>query len=224
MPRDTRMRIDPRLPSRAECGLPARGMVFCSFNNPFKITSVVFDVWMRLLTQCPDSVLWLQSANEPTMDNLRREASARGVGAERLIFAPRTPLMSDHLARHQAADLFLDSLPYNAHSTASDALWAGLPVLTCIGETFAGRVAASLLTAIDAPELICNSLAEYEAKALALAADPKELSRLRGKIQRNRDTAPLFDIERLAHNIQSAYLRMWDIHCDGQNPQSFDIG
>lgn len=133
--------------SRAECELPEAGFVFCCFNNGYKITPAFFDIWMRLLAALPDSVLWLLDANLWAKANLSREAAARGVMPERLIFAPRLPL-PEHLARHRRADLFLDTLPYNAHTTASDALWAGLPLLTCAGNTFAGRVAGSLLRAI----------------------------------------------------------------------------
>jgi len=222
-PNDTLRRISPDTPSRTECGLPEHGFVFCCFNNSYKITPELFGIWMRLLRAVPGSVLWILAYNAETRANLLKEAEARGVPASRLIFAPFLPL-PDHLARHRLADLFLDTLPYNAHTTASDALWAGLPVLTCIGEAFAGRVAASLLNAVGARELICSTLAEYESKALALATDPKELSKLRDKIRRNKDTAPLFDIERFTRNMESAYLRMWDIHCAGQNPRPFDVG
>ncbi len=152
-------RAIPPAPTRAEAGLPQTGFVFCCFNNGWKITAPVFDIWMRLLAQVEGSVLWLLDG--PHADNLRREAAARGVDAGRIVFAPR--LAPDaHLARHRLADLFLDTLPYNAHTTASDALWAGLPVLTCIGKAFPGRVAASLLKAIDLPELVTTSPGGYE--------------------------------------------------------------
>src|SRR5262249_24971930 len=157
--------ISEKTPSRRECGLPESGFIFCSFNNTFKITPKVLQLWMRLLHALPDSVLWLSHLNTIAQNNLRQEAENYGVAAERLIFAPRLPEISDHLARQRQADLFLDTLPYNAHTTANDALWAGLPVLTCLGETFAGRVAASLLHAIGLPELIASSLEDYEALA-----------------------------------------------------------
>jgi predicted O-linked N-acetylglucosamine transferase (SPINDLY family) len=202
-PNDRRREI-AETPSREACGLPARGVVFCCFNNIYKIAPEMFAVWMRLLEQVPDSVLWLLDGNTAARQNLRREA---GGAADRLIFAPRQP-MPDHLARHRLADLFLDTLPYNAHTTASDALWAGLPVLTCRGKTFAGRVAASLLTAVGLPELIASSLADYEALALGLAREPARLAAVRDKLAANRHTAPLFDSVRFARAIETAYRQM----------------
>jgi protein O-GlcNAc transferase len=188
--------IEKRTPGRAGLGLPQRAFVFCSFNNSYKITPQMFDIWMGLLRALEGGVLWLSEANDIAADNLRREAQARGVGADRLIFASRTPRHEDHLARLRAADLFVDSLPYNAHTTASDALWAGLPIVTCLGTTFAGRVAASLLTAIGLPELVTHTLADYEALALGLAREPQRLAAIREKLARNRATHALFDIER----------------------------
>ena len=164
---DSRHLISRSTPARAEVELPEEGFVFCCFNNNYKIAPRVFDVWMRLLKACPGSVLWLLADNPYAILNLRREAAARGVASERLVFAPRVP-RDAHLARHRLADLFLDTLPVNANATASDALWAGLPLLTCMGNTFAGRVGASLLRAIGLPELVASSLAEYEAIAREL--------------------------------------------------------
>jgi protein O-GlcNAc transferase len=161
---DSQREVSDRVPTRAECGLPEQGVVFCSFNNAFKITPDVFDIWMRLLRETENSCLWLLDANVGAVRNLRDAAKARGVSADRLVFAPRTNV-EDHRARHQLADLFLDTLPYNAHTTASDALWAGVPIVTRLGSTFAGRVAASLLTAIGLPELITRSPEEYEGLA-----------------------------------------------------------
>ena len=171
-PNDPLRPISARTPSRAEAGLPERGFVFACFNNSYKITPEMFDVWMRLLARCDGSVLWLYEGNADVSANLRKEAHARGVAPERLIFAPQVK-PEDHLARHHLADLFLDTLPYNAHTTASDALWAGLPVLTCEGTAFPGRVAASLLHAVGLPELVTHNLEEYERKAAALAADAR---------------------------------------------------
>ena len=196
-----------RLPSRAEAGLPQEAFVFCSFNNNWKLTEPVFTIWMRLLAAVPGSVLWLKQAGGKTKDNLLEAAKARGIGADRLIFAPPAPL-DVHLVRHQLADLFLDTLPYNAHATACDALWAGLPVLTRRGTAYAGRVAASLLTAAGLPELITESAEEYEALALALARDPARLRALRDKLAANRATAPLFDTPRLARDLEAAYIQM----------------
>ncbi len=199
--------IADRTPSRAEAGLPSQGFVFCSFNNNYKFTPQVFDAWMRLLRQVPASVLWILEDNTGARGNLQRAAEARGVEPQRLVFAPRVP-HAEHLARHRLADLFLDTLPYNAHTSASDALWAGLPLLTCTGNTFAGRVAGSLLHAIGLPELVTRSLAEYEALALQLAANPGRLSALRARLAANRMTAPLFDTDRFRRHLEAAYLRM----------------
>ncbi|MDO8607505.1 MAG: tetratricopeptide repeat protein [Phaeospirillum sp.] len=220
---DTRRPIAPRRPSRAECGLPERGFVFCCFNNTFKITPAVFDVWMRLLAEASGSVLWLLRANDTVGERLKAEAARRGIAPDRLIFAERCD-MPDHLARHDCADLFLDTLPYNAHTTASDALWAGLPVLTCLGETFAGRVAASLLSAVGLPELITSSPEEYEALALTLARDPLRLEGLRRRLQHERDTAPLFDSAGFTRDLEAAYTRMWERWRAGQPPEAFAIG
>lgn len=191
-------------PSRAQAGLPPDGFVFCGFNNGWKINAPLFDCWMRILKAVPGSVLWLRTGAE---EILRHEAAARGVGPERLIFAPYVP-MDVHHARHQLADLFLDALPYNAHTTAADALWAGLPVLTQMGETFAGRVAASLVTAAGLPELVTHSAAEYATLAVALAHDPVRLNTLRKKLAASRSEAPLFDTARLAHDLEAAYVTL----------------
>jgi protein O-GlcNAc transferase len=189
-------------PSRAEAGLPANGFVFCCFNSNWKITAPVFDIWMRLLAAVDGSVLWLLDG--PGAPNLRREATKRGIDPARLVFAPRaTPDV--HLARNQVADLFLDTLPYNAHTTASDALWTGLPLVTCIGKVFQSRVAASLLQAIDIPELVATSAHAYEASALEFATNPALLAQTRAKLQRNRLTSPLYDSARFARNIEAVY-------------------
>jgi predicted O-linked N-acetylglucosamine transferase (SPINDLY family) len=195
-------RIVPPAPTRAEAGLPEEGFVFCCFNNNWKITAPVFDIWMRLLTQVPGSVLWLLDG--PAAANLRAEAAARGLDAGRLVFAPKQP-PSLHLARHQLADLFLDTLPYNAHTTCSDALWAGLPVVTCYGKAFPGRVAASLLKAIELPELVTVTPEKYEELALELANNPALLKATREKLARNRTTTPLFDSNRFRKAIEDAY-------------------
>jgi predicted O-linked N-acetylglucosamine transferase (SPINDLY family)/SAM-dependent methyltransferase len=221
-PNDTRRRLADRIPSRPECGLPEEGFVFCAFNNTFKITEKLFAIWMRLLDRVEGSVLWLLEANELCKGNLQREAATRGVDPKRLVFAPRLP-SEDHLARHRLADLFLDTLPYNAHTTASDALWTGLPVLTCAGEAFAGRVAGSLLYAIGLPELVTQSLDEYEALALRLAQDPAMLGTLREKLAHNRFSTPLFDIERYARNIETAYAHMVQLRTSGRQPEAFAV-
>jgi predicted O-linked N-acetylglucosamine transferase (SPINDLY family) len=208
--------------SRRDHGLPAEGLVFCSFNNSYKISPAFFDIWMRLLASVPGSVLWLLEANALVKDNLRSEAEKRGVDAGRLIFAPVVP-SADHLGRHRHADLFLDTLPCNAHTTASDALWTGLPVLTCSGDTFAGRVAGSLLMAIGAPELITGSLEDYEQMALALARDPQRLIALRRKLEENRDASALFDLPKCTEHIEAAYTRMWQTWLSGERPAAFSI-
>ena len=220
---DSRRRIAERMPARAEVGLPAAGFVFCCFNNSYKITPVMFDVWMRLLRENEGSVLWLQEANAAATRNLRSEAGTRSIAPERLVFAGRTTALEDHLARYRLADLFLDTSPYNAHATASDALWAGLPVITCSGRTFAGRVAGSLLNALGLPELVTDSLEDYEALALRLAKTPTLLSVIRAKLQGNRSSFPLFDTDRFRRHIESAYITMWRRYQQGEPPASFSV-
>jgi protein O-GlcNAc transferase len=219
---DTKRVIAGHVPTRAEAGLPASGFVFCCFNNNYKITPEVFDVWMRLLKAVPGSVLWLLEDNAAASRNLRREAQARGVDAGRLVFAGRV-LPPDHLARHRVADLFLDTLPCNAHTTASDALWAGLPVLTCRGNAFAGRVAASLLRAVGLPELVVDDLGAYETLAIRLATAPGELAGLKARLLQNRLTHPLFDIERYRRHLESAYAAMIEQHRQGKSPRGFSL-
>jgi predicted O-linked N-acetylglucosamine transferase (SPINDLY family) len=206
---DTRRAIANRTFTRIELGLPPTGFVFCCFNNNYKITPDTFDRWTRILRRVDGSVLWLLEDNPTVASNLRREAALRNVSADRLVFAKRIDL-AEHLARHRAADLFLDTLPYNAHTTASDALWAGLPVLTCIGDSFAARVAASLLTAVKLPELIASSAEQYEELATQLAFDPQRLVNLRQKLAANRLTTPLFDVELYARHVEAAYVKIYE--------------
>jgi predicted O-linked N-acetylglucosamine transferase (SPINDLY family) len=220
---DNRRTIASHTPTRQEAGLPENGFVFCSFNNAYKITPKIFRIWLRLLQATPDSVLWLSQADSIAQNNLRREAERGGVSAQRLIFAPKLPEISDHLARHRLADLFLDTLPYNAHTTASDALWAGLPVLTCLGETFAGRVAASLLRAVGLAELVTSSLEDYETLALKLARDAARLSKIKDKLACNRDTYPLFNTARFTRHIEAAYTMMWQANQDGRATAPFAV-
>ena len=195
------------VPSRSDMGLPEEGFVFCAYNNNWKITRPVFDIWMRLLQSVPQSVLWLKRPAADAGANLMRQAAARGVDPARLLYAEEVPI-EIHLARHALADLFLDTLPYNAHATAADALYAGLPVLTCKGSAFAGRVAASLLMAAGLPELIAADLAEYESRALELARDPKQLFQLREKLKLNRATMALFDADGFRRGIEHAFYVM----------------
>jgi predicted O-linked N-acetylglucosamine transferase (SPINDLY family) len=208
---------------RAEAGLPAVGFVFCCFNNAYKISPDTFERWMRILRRVHGGVLWLLEDDPRAAENLRREAVARGVGPERLIFAARLELPR-HLARHCAADLFLDTLPYNAHTTASDALWAGLPVLTCPGASFASRVAASLLKAIDVPELIAETPLEYENLAVRLATEPQWLSHIKQRLAANRLTTPLFDIEGYARHIEAAYTRIHERYHSGLPAEHIYLG
>jgi predicted O-linked N-acetylglucosamine transferase (SPINDLY family) len=209
-------------PSRQALGLPGNGFVFCCFNQPYKILPDVFAVWMRLLLAVPGSVLWLLELNPWSAQNLRREAAARGVEPSRRVFGPALAL-PEHLGRLPAADLFLDTFPVNAHTTASDALWVGLPLLTCAGETFASRVAGSLLCAAGAPELVTQSMAEYEALALRLARAPGELAELRRRLTRGRDASRLFDTPRFVRNLETAYETMWRIHEAKGAPRLIEI-
>jgi predicted O-linked N-acetylglucosamine transferase (SPINDLY family) len=209
-------------PPRRNLGLPDGVFVFCCFNQTYKILPGVFAAWMRMLQGVPGSVLWLLEWNPWVARNLRREAAERGVDPSRLIFAPSLPL-AEHLGRLPAADLFLDTLPYNAHTSASDALWAGLPLLTCAGATFAARVAESLLAAVGLPELVTHSLADYEALGLRLAREPGELRALRSKLSMNRKTAPLFDTPRYVRNLETAYEAMWRIHAAGGVPRLIEL-
>lgn len=202
-PSDTRRDVAPERPARADVGLPDGAFVYCCFNSAYKILPRMFDIWMRLLDDAPESVLWLSPGHSATIDNLRREARARKIDPQRLVLAPHVP-PRDHFARLALADLFLDTLPYNAGTTANDALFAGLPVLTCAGATMAGRVAASQLRAAGLHELVTSDVAAYESRALALARDPDALRALRGRLQEGRGSAPLFDMARFTHALESA--------------------
>jgi predicted O-linked N-acetylglucosamine transferase (SPINDLY family) len=211
-----------QLPSRSAAGLPDHGFVFCCFNNSFKITPDVFELWMRLLHAVEGSVIWLLGGNAEVENNLRREAAARGVAPERLVFAPLAA-QADHLARHVHADLFLDTAPYNAHTTASDALWMGVPVLTRMGGSFPSRVAASVLSAAGLPELITTSMADYRARALALARDPAALAALKAKIVDTRSAMPLFDTAAFTRHVEAAYTTMWQRVQRGEAPAGFAV-
>jgi predicted O-linked N-acetylglucosamine transferase (SPINDLY family) len=219
---DRKKEIAARIFGRAECGLPEQGFVFCCFNNAYKITPAVFDCWMRILNRVEASVLWLLEDTAAAVANLRREAVSRGVDPDRLVFAGRMPL-PEHLARHRCADLFLDTLPYNAHTTASDALWAGLPLLTCRGETFAGRVAASLLTNVQLPELITTTLHDYERLAIELATVPDKHAAIKQKLAANRLTTPLFDTGLFTGHLEAAYIAMSERHRAGLAPDHFTV-
>jgi len=220
---DRRRPIAPRIPARAECGLPEEGFVFCCFNSAYKITAPMFGIWMRLLAAVPGSVLWLLDPGATAAANLRREAELRlAGGAARVVFAPSLP-NPEHLARLAVADLFLDTLPYNAHTLTSDALWGGCPVITCAGRAFPGRVAASLLRAIGLPELVTQTLPDYEALALRLALNPPGLRAIREKLRANRLTTPLFDSRRFTRHVESAFETMWRMQLAGEPPRPFAV-
>jgi predicted O-linked N-acetylglucosamine transferase (SPINDLY family) len=219
---DGKRAISSKAIMRSEVGLPDTSFVFCCFNQNYKITPQVFESWMQILRKVEGSVLWLLEDSATAIANLKKEAQARGVTPERIVFAKRMSLPV-HLARHHLADLFLDTLPYNAHTTASDALWAGLPVLTCIGETFPGRVAASLLKAVGLPELITNSQEEYIDLAINLANDPQRLRTIRNKLSKNRLTTPLFDSTLFTKHIEAGFQKAYDRYHDGLAPDNIFI-
>ncbi|CAG1021320.1 hypothetical protein DOJK_00905, partial [Patescibacteria group bacterium] len=221
-PNDRQRLISEHQFTRSECGLPEQGFVFCCFNNNYKITPALFACWMRLLQHVEGSVLWLLKDNTAAAERLKLAATAHGVAPERLIFAERLPL-SEHLARHGLADLFLDTTPCNAHTTASDALWAGLPVLTCIADTFASRVAASLLSAVGLSELITTTLEDYERLALQLARDTEQLTAIKQTLARNRLTHPLFDTPLFAKHLEQAYQKMYLRYQQDLLPEHFDV-
>ena len=223
LPTDTTVKIAERTPTREECGLPEQGFVFCSFNHSYKITPRIFDIWMNILRMTPGSVLWLMKLNRFAEENLRKEAGLRGIDPERLIFATRVPNVEDHLARYRLADLFLDTSPYNAHTTASDALLVGLPVLTCQGTAFPGRVAGSLLHAIGMPELIAGSLQEYQELAVRFAHDHSLREEVKRKLLKNRVIYPLFDTKRHCRNLEAAFISMWERQQKGERPSSFAV-
>jgi len=219
---DSKRKVSERIFTRTELGLPENGFIYCCFNNNLKITPNIFDSWTRILKAVPGSVLWLLEDNALAKANLIKEVRARGLSEDRLVFAGRLDL-PEHLARHRVADLFIDTVPCNAHTTASDALWVGLPVLTIQGETFAGRVAASLLSAIDMPELITKSLNEYEVLAIDLAKNPEKLKALKEKLQQNRFTTPLFNTQLSTDQIESAYIKMYERSQAGFPPEHLEI-
>ncbi|HKF97278.1 MAG TPA: tetratricopeptide repeat protein [Steroidobacteraceae bacterium] len=222
-PNDARRRMAAHSPTRAECGLSQEGFVFCCFNGHYKIDPTLFDVWMRLLHGVEGSVLWLASGDETAMRNLRHEAARRGVAPQRLVFAARLPDVADHLARYRHAGLFLDTIPFNAHTTASDALWAGVPLVTCRGNAFAARVSASLLNALRCPELVTANLHEYEALAQRIATTPALAGELRARLESTRVTTPLFDTARYCRDLESAYISMWERCQRGEAPQHFAV-
>lgn len=220
MPTDSSVEIPDASAPRSQYGLPEEGLVFCAFSHDYKISPRMFAIWMRLLLRNPGSVLWLMSRSEISQRNLYAAAQSHGVDVSRLIFATRVPRVEDHLARYRLADIFLDTYPYNAHTTAADALMSGLPVVTCMGAGFHARVAGSLVHTAGLPELVTHSLEDYEALALALAAQPERVGRLKAKLRENRAGSPLFDTRRYCRNLESLYIAMWRKHQLGSSPDA----
>ncbi|HET7032926.1 MAG TPA: tetratricopeptide repeat protein, partial [Casimicrobiaceae bacterium] len=221
-PNDRKRPVGRNELTRSDCGLADNDFVFCNFNQSYKIEPGIFAIWMRLLNRMPGGVLWLLEENRWAKDNLRNEALRHGIAAERIVFAPIRPL-AEHLSRYALADLVLDTFPYTSHTTGSDALWAGCPIVTLIGETFASRVAASLLDNAGLGRLVTRSRAEYEALAFELAHDGPSLDAIRQKLRARRDTLPLFDSPRTTRALESAYLRMWRQYEEGRAPDGFDV-
>jgi predicted O-linked N-acetylglucosamine transferase (SPINDLY family) len=222
MPQDSNRIASNKALSRTMFNLPENGFVFCCFNNSFKITPKEFDIWMGLLSLISGSVLWLLKANMQCETNLKTEANKRGVDPNRLIFADKLPV-DEHLARHKLADLFLDTFNFNAHTTASDALSVGLPVLTKTGNGFAARVASSLLNSLEVPELITTSENEYESLALALASNPEKLASLKKKLSNKLNSAPLFDTKRYTKDLEKAYTLAYERHINGLPPTELKV-
>lgn len=223
MPNDTSRLISEKAMKRYDFDLPEVGFVYCCFNNSYKISPSIFDGWMRILSAVDGSVLWLSALGETAQNNLRQEAVIRGVDPRRLVFAKKMAAIEEHLARHRLADLFLDTLPYNAHTTACDALWSGLPIVTCQGSSFAGRVTASLLKAIDLPELITRSQDEYDALAIQLALDPERRALIKEKLAINKLRSPLFDLPKFVRNIEKAYVMMSERYKTGLLPDDIYV-
>ena len=218
MVNDTKNKVSKRVFTRTEAGLPINGFVFCCFNNHFKITPSTFIRWMRILSKVDGSVLWLPKGNSTTNNNLKKEAKKNSVDENRIIFASRLTLREDHLNRIQLADLFLDTTPYNAHATTSDALQVGLPVLTCIGNSFTSRVAASLINSVNLPELITNTQEQYESLAIQLAKNPEKLKTIKKKLNNNLIKSPLYDTPLYTRHLESAYSMMYDRYQRGLDP------
>jgi protein O-GlcNAc transferase len=223
LPTDNKQDISGNLISRKDAGLPDEGFVFCSFNQTYKIEPVFFEIWMRLLKQVENSVLWLSTRNEIARHNLMNEAEKLGINPDRLIFANKVASKEQHLARIKLADLVLDTRVYNGHTTTIDALWAGVPVVTMQGHHFASRVSSSLLNAIELPELVTTDLESYESLALRLASSPDELKGIREKLHQKRDSAPLFDTEMFTRNLEAAYRIMWQRYVEGKKPDHLEV-
>ena len=222
MPTDNGRELSERPMSRSDMGLPEDAFVFCCFNNNYKITSSEFDIWMRLLNKVEGSVLWLRPSNKWAELNIKKEAQKRKVDPERIVFAGKVP-MDEHLARHKLADLFIDTFAFNAHSTATEALWAGLPIVTKTGQGFAARVAGSLLNAVGLPELVTESEEAYEALALELATNPEHLADIKVKLEANRLTQPLFNTKQYTNHLENGYQQVYQNYLDGKPPQTTNV-
>ncbi len=221
-PNDRHRIIGVNIPTKAEVGLPATGFVYCCFNNPYKVLPETFAVWMRILHAVPDSVLWLLKDVPETEENLKHQAKLAGIDPSRIVFANRVSI-PEHLARHVLADLFLDTLPYNAHTTTSDALWTGLPVLTCMGQSFASRVAGSLLNASGLNELITETRQDYENLAIEFAKNPIKLQQIKDKLNNSRENIPLFDTVRYTRNLETAFVHIFQLASEGNKPETFTV-
>ena len=223
MVNESKVKVSEKLFTREDFGLPAEGFVFCCFNQGYKISPPTFAGWMRILKAADGSVLWLHPKNENALKNLKKEAKKHGIDESRLIFAPRLDLNEDHLSRQKLADLFLDTLPCNAHTIASEALRMGVPILTCIGEAFASRVAASLLKAANLPEMITTTQEQYERLAIELATNPKKLKTIKNKLANNLPTAPLYDTPLFTKNLEAAYQVMYEKYQNDLNLDDIEI-
>lgn len=223
MPHDDQLEVSDKKFTRSELGLPEEGFVFCGFNNSYKITSQIWGQWMDILKGVPKSVLWLSYRNDPTSDNLRKEAQARGVDPARIIFARRMDEVGEHMARLKCANLFLDTYPYNAHTTATAALWAGLPVLTRIGESFASRVAASLLSTCQMPELIVRTPEEYQSMAIDLANNPQKIADFKTRLSGYREKNPLFNSEKYTRKLENLFCQMYERSQSGLIPENLKL-
>ena len=222
MPTDNSREFSNRFISRQEMGLPDKAFVFCCFNNNYKITDVEFDIWMRLLIKVKGSVLWLRRSNEQSNKNIMTAAQKRNIDSSRLVFADKLP-MDEHLSRHKLADLFIDTFAFNAHTTTTEALWAGLPVVTKQGQGFAARVAGSLLNSIGLSELITSSESEYEALILELAMNPNKLRKVKEKLNKNRLSQPLFNTELYTEHLENGYLTAYQNYYDGKDPENIIV-
>ncbi|MDC1253208.1 hypothetical protein N8Z46_07060, partial [Amylibacter sp.] len=222
LPTDNSREFSKKRITRSELGLPDHAFVFCCFNNNYKISSNEFDIWMRLLTKVENSVLWLRQSNQFSQMNMSNEAQKRNVNPSRLVFADKIT-MDKHLARQRFADLFVDTFAFNAHTTAAEALWAGLPLVTKLGKGFAARVAGSLLNAVGLPELITETEQDYEALILELATNPMKLAEIKEKLATNRLTQPLFNTELYTKHLENGYQQAYQNYFNGNLPQTIIV-